>query len=269
MSFMPRHQTHWREAGLAPQATHVLLHGIGSASASWSEQLRAAEGRTDLRLLAWDAPGYGQSAPVAPEAPQPRDYGERVWAWLDALGQQAPVVLVGHSLGALMAAAATRLAPARVNALVLLSPARGYGDAPPAERTQKLQARLDTLARLGPAGMAQARAAAMLSPQASAAHVEAVRANMAQVRPEGYAQAAHMLAQGVLQSELAGLRCPASVACGSLDSITPPEACQAVAEHLGVPLQDLGPVGHACALEAASAVNALLQLDRSLARKPA
>lgn len=269
MSLMSRPQTHWREAGLAPQATHVLLHGIGSASASWSEQLRAAEGRADVRLLAWDAPGYGQSEPVAPEAPQPSAYGERVWAWLDALGQQAPVVLVGHSLGALMAASATRLAPERVKALVLLSPARGYGDAPPAERDHKLQARLDTLARLGPEGMAHARAAAMLSPQASPAQVEAVRANMAQVRPEGYAQAARMLAQGVLREELAGLRCPVSVACGALDSITPPAACQAVADHLGVPLQDLGPVGHACALEAASAVNTLLQLGPTPSGSPA
>lgn len=253
-------QVQYRACGQATQATHVLLHGIGSASASWAEQLRAVEGRADLRLLAWDAPGYGQSAPVAPASPQPADYGERVWRWLDALGERAPVVLVGHSLGALMAGAAARLQPGRVKALVLLSPAAGYGDAPAAEREDKLNKRLQSLARLGPEGMARERASAMLSPAASAALVEAVRANMAQVHPEGYAQAARTLAAGVLLRELAGLRCPVSVACGSLDAITVPSACQAVAQGLGVPLVDLGPVGHACPLEAAAAVNRLLGL---------
>jgi pimeloyl-ACP methyl ester carboxylesterase len=254
-------QVQYRSAGQAAQATHVLLHGIGSASASWAEQLSAARDRTDGRLLAWDAPGYGQSAPVLPASPQPADYGERVWQWLDALGERQPVVLVGHSLGALMAGAAARLQPGRARALVLLAPAAGYGDAPAAEREDKLNKRLQSLQRLGPEGMARERAAAMLSPHASSAQVEAVRANMAQVNPEGYTQAARMLAQGVLLRELAGLRCPVTVACGSLDAITVPSACQAVADGLGVPLLDLGTVGHACPLEGAAAVNRLLGLS--------
>lgn len=262
-------QVQWRCAGLAPAATHVLLHGIGSASASWAEQLRAAEGQSAVKVLAWDAPGYGRSAPVEPAAPLARDYGERVWAWLDALQERAPVVLVGHSLGALMAAAAARLQPERVKALVLLAPARGYGDAPEAERAQKLSTRLKTLAELGPRGMADARARAMLSPQATAEQVEAVRYNMAQILPDGYTQAARMLGQGTLVRDLVHLQalgCPTSVACGSLDTITPPASCQSVADSLGLPLIDLGPAGHACPLEAAERVNALLQLTPISAR---
>ena len=56
----------FRQSGQAAQVSHVLLHGIGSGSASWAEQLAAAEGRTDVQVLAWDAPGYGDSSPVAP-----------------------------------------------------------------------------------------------------------------------------------------------------------------------------------------------------------
>ena len=51
------------------------------------------------------------------------------------------------------------------------------------------------------------------------------------------------------------------MACGSLDAITVPSACQKVADGLGVPLVDLGPVGHACPLEGAQAVNRLLGLE--------
>jgi len=154
----------FRSAGMAPQVTHVLLHGIGSASASWAFQLGAAVGRSDIRVLAWDAPGYGRSTHLPMELPSAQDYAERLWSWLDALYVNQPVVLAGHSLGALMAASATRLRPQAVSRLVLLAPARGYGDAPLAERERVVQGRLSNLQQLGPDGMATARAAARLRP---------------------------------------------------------------------------------------------------------
>ena len=258
----------YRQAGEAARVTHVLLHGIGSGSASWVEQLRAAEGRSDLRLLAWDAPGYGESTPVASASPVASDYAERLWAWLDALGVDAPVVLAGHSLGCLIAASAALQRPARVQRLLLLSPARGYGDAPAAEREDKLQSRLSTLQRLGPEGMAAARASAMLSPLATPEQIEAVRQTMAQVRVPGYTQASHLLANGTLGRDLAQLHCPVAVASGATDTITPPAACQQVAQQAGVAWHDLGAVGHACPLQAPDAVNALLGLARPPVQEP-
>ena len=245
---------------MAAGVTHVLLHGIGSASGSWVRQLDRARG-LPLRVLAWDAPGYGGSDPVKADWPRAGDYAERLWAWLDALGAHTPVTLVGHSLGALMAARAAVQAPQRVQRLVLLSPAAGYGNAEPAVREQKLRDRLATLERLGPQGMAQARAAAMLSPGAPAELVDAVRDSMAQVIPAGYTQAARLLAHGTLAADLAQLQCPLAVASGNADGITTPAACQAVALAGGVAWNDLGSVGHACPLEAPGPVNALLGLN--------
>ena len=250
----------FRAAGAGRAVTHVLLHGIGSASASWVGQLAAASGRADLRVVAWDAPGYGESAALATSAPDSGQYAERLWAWLDALGASGPVVLVGHSLGALMAAKAAVLAPQRVERLVLLAPARGYGDANEEERRTKLETRLASLHRVGPEGMAAARCAHMLSPGAAPELVEAVRATMAQIRVSGYEQAARMLAGGTLLRDLALLECPISVASGEADGITPPQACDQVALAARQPRISLGPVGHACALEAADAVNTLLGL---------
>lgn len=258
-------QVQYRVAGEARAVTHVLLHGIGSGSGSWVEQLRAAEGRSDLRLLTWDAPGYGESTPVAPASPVADDYAQRLWAWLDALAVRQPVVLVGHSLGCLMAARAAAVQPQRLRRLVLLSPARGYGDAPEAERADKLQSRLGNLQRLGPQGMAAARAAAMLSPAATPDQIELVRTTMAQVRVDGYTQATHLLANGVLQRDLVQVRCPLDVASGEADTITPPAGCLQVAQQAGVVWRTLGPVGHACPIEAPEAVNALLGLNRPTA----
>jgi pimeloyl-ACP methyl ester carboxylesterase len=250
----------FRSAGMAPKVTHVLLHGIGSASASWAFQLGAAVGRSDIRVLAWDAPGYGRSTHLPMELPSAQEYAERLWSWLDALYVNQPVVMAGHSLGALMAASATRLRPHAVSRLVLLAPARGYGDAPLAERERVVQGRLRNLQQLGPHGMALARAAAMLSPGAAPALQEAVRETMAQIDPAGYAQAVHMLGQACLAQDLKTVACPVWVASGEADTVTTPANCNAVAQDAAAKRISLGPVGHACPLEAAEAVNELLGL---------
>ncbi|PIT74904.1 alpha/beta fold hydrolase [Limnohabitans sp. G3-2] len=250
----------FRSAGMAPQVTHVLLHGIGSSSASWAFQLGAAVGRSDVRLLAWDAPGYDRSTHLPMDVPSAQDYAERLWSWLDALYVSHPVILAGHSLGALMAASAARLRPQGVSRLVLLAPARGYGDAPLAERERVVQGRLTNLRQLGPQGMAAARAAAMLSSRASPVLQEAVRMTMSQIDPAGYSQAVHMLGQANLAQDLKCLSCPVAVASGDDDTVTSPEGCERVAQVLDLERISLGPVGHACALEAADAVNHVLGL---------
>jgi len=258
----------WRHAtspGYCGPVTHVLLHGIGSASASWVEQLAHVAGSAQpaSRVLAWDAPGYGDSAPLPGAAPSARDQALRLWAWLDALGTDAarPLVLVGHSLGALVAASAARLRSAQVARLVLLAPAQGHARLPAAERALKLNERLATLERLGPAGMAQRRASAMLSNHASAEQVAFIAQVMAGIDPAGYTQASNMLSMGDIDADLVGLLCPVQVAGGSADTVTPAAGCRALASRCGARWTDLGEVGHSCPLEAAGAVNRLIGID--------
>ena len=214
----------YRQAGTLAHTQRVLLHGIGSGSASWAAQLAAVEPHQP-GLLAWDAPGYGESdgLSLADAAwPTATHYAERLWAWLDALGLTQPLTLVGHSLGALMAARAAVLQPQRVAALVLLAPAQGHARLDAAQRERLLHDRLATLANLGPAGMARQRGAAMLTPDAPAEILTAVQTVMAQVQPRGYTHAARMLAGGDLLTDLALGHCPVQVASGSADRITPP-----------------------------------------------
>ncbi len=282
----PLGQIGYRQSGAAAQPTHVLLHGIGSSSANWLAQLEAAGLNPTFSLLAWDAPGYGASDALPMDAPSAADYAQRVWVWLDAMDARraqdaksdaasaavaSSFILVGHSLGCLMAASAAAQQPQRVGRLILLAPAQGYARAPADERQKKLQDRLDTLARLGPAGMAQARGAAMLSGSASADQVAFVQHGMALINPCGYAQAARMLAGGDLLSDLSRLADqaakhagksapPVLVASGSADTITPPAGCQQAAAYIKAPYVSLGAVGHACAVEAADEVTRLIGL---------
>ena len=249
----------WREAGRAGKAPAlVLLHGIGSGAASWEAQL-ARFGAT-RRVLAWDAPGYGESAPLTHDRPLAADYAAALSQWL-ACAEVDELVLVGHSLGALVAAAWAAQATARLHALVLASPARGYGREAEAVRDAKWHERTEAIERLGAAGMAAARAAHLCSPQAGAEVVERVRWNMARTTPRGYGQAAHMLAHDDLATHLTRLarpRVPMSVLCGSLDRITPPEACAALAREAGAPYWEIDGAAHACYIEQPAAFDAAL-----------
>ena len=86
-----------RTPGSERPVTHVLLHGIGSGSGSWLMQLEAAVMTEGARVLAWEAPGYGNSSPVSPDVPDAGDYASRLWALLDTLGITSRITLVGHS----------------------------------------------------------------------------------------------------------------------------------------------------------------------------
>jgi pimeloyl-ACP methyl ester carboxylesterase len=252
----------YREAGAAldTEPPLVLLHGIGSGSASWVYQLDAADTRQAVRVLAWDAPGYADSTALPASQPTAEDYALRLWAWLDALGIQR-VRLVGHSLGCIMAASAARLQPQRVASLTLLAPAQGYGPAPEAVRSKMVNDRLGLLAELGAQKMAQARAPALLTPIADPQHVELATTMMSRLDPAGYAQATHMLAQADISADLrafsASSSAPVTVACGELDTITPAKACRALAQAQGARYVPLGDVGHLCAVQASAQVNAL------------
>ncbi|MFL9863404.1 alpha/beta hydrolase [Paraburkholderia fungorum] len=233
----------------------VLLHGIGSGAASWGQQFEAM-GET-RRVLAWDAPGYGASTPVEADSPVASDYASVLKEWLDALGIER-CVLLGHSLGAIIAGAFAVTNPQRVAGLLLLSPAGGYGAAPAQVRETKRDQRLAMINELGPQGLAEKRSANMVSANASDEARAWVRWNMSHVIPHGYAQATHLLANADLASDLARYRGRLSIAVGADDAITPPEACERLALAGATKLQVVPRAGHAGYIEAPAAYTAII-----------
>lgn len=114
-------QQSYREAGTGKAL--VLLHGISSGSGSWVKQLQDLSHH--FHVIAWDAPGYGLSDCLAMVHPNAEDYAQRLKGMLDTLGL-SKVILVGHSLGAMQAAAFNALHPDTVDALVIANVAQGY-----------------------------------------------------------------------------------------------------------------------------------------------
>jgi pimeloyl-ACP methyl ester carboxylesterase len=209
------------------------------------------------RVLAGDAPGYGASTPVVPASPNATDYAEVLRGWLDALGIER-CVLVGHSLGAIIAGAFAAANPQCVAGLLLLSPAGGYGAAAADVRESKRDQRLAMLAELGPTGLAEKRSANMLSRHADDTARAWVRWNMARIVLHGYAQATHLLANADLAADLTRFPGRINVAVGADDTITPPSACERLAQAARTPLQVVPCAGHAGYIEAADAYTAII-----------
>ena len=244
-----------RRRGPASAPAVVLLHGISSGAASWLHTAVRLEG---LQVIAWDAPGYGDSTPLPAQQPLDADYAARLQALLVALDLRR-CLLVGHSLGALMAAAHARLHGAdRVARLVLISPAGGYGQDDQATTRERVQReRLAALERQGVAGLAAGIDQRLLSPQATDAQRAWVRFNTARLHASGYRQAVALLCGSDL-GRAQGLAQPLEVHCGDADVVTPPAACRQWAQRLGAPYADIAGAGHASPIEQPDAVARLI-----------
>ncbi|MFM9270428.1 alpha/beta fold hydrolase [Halomonas elongata] len=228
----------------------VLLHGISSGAASWEPLVAHLPG---YRLLAWDAPGYGDSQSLAEAEPMAADYAARLDAWLDALGVER-CLLVGHSLGAMMATALAARRPGRLAGAVLADPALGYRDADDAKRDEVYRSRWTLLAEQGRDAYAEARAPRLLRDDANPTDIDRVREGMRRLHIEGFAQASWMLANDDLEGYVPeGLPVPATVLCGTEDAITTPEASHALAERLGLSYHAIPRAGHASYIDAPGA----------------
>ena len=234
----------------------VLLHGISSGAASWVHPaLLLAQHH---HVVAWDAPGYGNSTPLPNTSPSAQEYAARLDELLQALGISA-CVLVGHSLGALMGCAyAAAWGKQVVRRLVLISPAGGYGAAEAADKREKVRdERRGALRTLGVDGIAQRTPLRLLSDSASAADRAWVQWNAARLHAKGYLQAVELLCNADLGAQ-PQLGMPVEVYCGDADVVTPPAQCAAWAEKLGAPFSLIPGAGHASPVQQPAAVARVL-----------
>jgi pimeloyl-ACP methyl ester carboxylesterase len=97
--------------------TIVFESGLGSGCLDW-HLLQTNLGQTN-RVVSFDRPGYGWSAPRKGGC-SPRQLAEELHALLQQAGITPPYVLVGHSLGGLIVQYFTHLYPQEVAGLVLV-----------------------------------------------------------------------------------------------------------------------------------------------------
>ena len=198
----------------------LFLHGVGGGHHAWDAQLPYFGG-LGYPSHAWDQPGYGHSAAV-----EPYDL-EQVSASLARLiGSLAdePVVLIGHSMGGLIAQETYVRHPKLIKALALCftSPAFAGGNS---DFTKQFIG-----SRIGPLdqGRTMADIAANLIPTMGS-NSKLAEQIMAGVPPDTYRKAVRLLTTFDRRKELADIKVPTLVLAGSEDKTAPPAMMEKMA----------------------------------------
>ena len=244
---------HVETAGPADAPVVGLLHGFSSGTFTWAGVAPALVG--SHRLVAWDRPPFGRSGRPRPvRGPRDPYRAEAAVAHGRAvLGSDAgsgPVVLVGHSAGALVAAQVAADAGVPVAGLILISAAL---DAGPPELVRRLFG-APGLAPVSAAGLRVALLGAAPVFRAVGRHrtplLDATAAESARLlRRPGTATALVHLTRTWRPPDLPGAAgvpaLPAVVIAGAEDRLASPTSQAALAEALGAELHLLPGVGHA------------------------
>ncbi len=210
-------------AGRARGRPLALLHGIGSNAQSFAAMMTAMA--PSRPLLAWDAPGYGGSAPLLVEWPTAGDYAAALAGMLDRLEIRS-IDLLGHSMGALVAGRFACAFPKRVGRLILASPALGYATKPGEALALPAAARLDAMISEGAERFAATRGPRLVHATHDSVLVAGVVKGMSEVKLPGYAQASRMLSCADLVGDGAQIAVPTLVLVGGEDQVTPPANCR-------------------------------------------
>ena len=103
-----------------PQATVVFLHGIGNSGEAWKPVVKKLP--SDIRVITIDLLGFGDSPKPKWAIYSAKTQANSVLATFFKLRVRGPVVVVGHSLGALVAVEMAKKYPLLVKSLILCSP---------------------------------------------------------------------------------------------------------------------------------------------------
>ena len=234
----------------------LLLHGGIDDSRSWRWQV---EGLSDeFRVLAWDAPGCGQSSepPVGWRMPE---YADCLEAWLDAMGIERPN-LVGLSWGSTLALELYRRHPRVPRSLVLASAYAGWaGSLPPEEVAARLEGVL-AAADL-PREEILKGWPGLLSRAASPELIEELTLiwadNAGSVHPTGYRAMAYSMAEADLRDVLPRIDIPVLLLYGELDQRSPFRIAEGLRDRIpSAQLVVIPGVGHVCNAEASKEFNA-------------
>lgn len=203
-----------------------FLHGIGGGKRAFARQMAPfAEG--GYRAVAWDQPGYGDSATVAPY--DWATVSASLAALVDRIGARTNVI-VGHSMGGMAAQEFAARHPGKLHGLVLSGTSPAFGKADGAWQQAFVDARLKPLAEgRTMRDLAGMLVPAMLGDDADPAGAREAIECMASVPPATYAAALAMLVTFDRREALAAIRVPTLVLAGERDGNAPPAVMEKMA----------------------------------------
>ena len=234
----------------------VFIHGTGGGARLWAPQMTSFSAAGHYRPVALDLPGYGERPAV--DQMDFEGLAADIEAEIARLGLPRPV-LVGHSMGGMVAQTALRRRPNAYRAAVLActSPAFGSGTG---EFQKKFVA--DRLAPLE-AGKTMAdisrTVVAAMGPNPDLAGRALASAAIAATPESTYRAAVHCLVGFDERANLAAIRIPVLCLAGEHDLLAPPSGIERMARKIPhARYVCLSGVGHFANLEAPAAFDAAL-----------
>lgn len=240
-----------------PNGTTVfLLHGAFGAKEYWRSQIEALA-RNGYRVVAWDAPGYGLS-------PLPEGFGiDRCAQALAALlrheGGERNVVM-GHSMGGMIAQRAWAHAAPLINGYVLSATSAAFGQADGEWQREFVRQRVAPLdaGRTIP-DYAPEMLRRMMAPGAGGAGVDLLIATVSLMREDTFRAAVAAIATYEGRALLPTMHVPALCVAGALDRTAPAEVMQKMAAKMpSARFESLEGLGHFGWAEDAGRFNTLL-----------
>ncbi|WP_299896602.1 alpha/beta hydrolase [uncultured Ruegeria sp.] len=207
------------QTGTGPEI--LLLHGVGLRAEAWGAQLD--ELASEARLTAPDMPGHGES-PLSFFDTELSEYSEAARNVLGSLN--GPVLVVGHSMGAMIALDLAAKAPDRICGVVAMNAVFERG-AKAAQAVQERAAGLDGETPVDPNSTLRRWFGDIGSPER-----DACREWLMAMDPAAYKLTYTVFAQSQnpLRDELEKLGCPALFLTGSLEPNSTPDMSRKMAE---------------------------------------
>jgi 3-oxoadipate enol-lactonase len=234
----------------------VFLHGIGGGRGIWAGSVMAVA-NAGFRAAALDLPGYGDSRDSGPATLH--NMAEQVAAFITA--HAAPrTVLVGHSMGGMVAQELLALRLCAVDALVLVCTSAAFGKPDGEWQRAFVAERLAPLdAGRGMAGVAAMLVPGMVSPNALPTAAAASQAVMSRVPEATYRAALQSIVAFDRRDALAPINVPTLLIAGEHDRTAPPAVMQRLAERIpGSRFTVLPNAGHIANVEQPQAFDAAL-----------
>jgi len=251
------HSISYAEHGEQHSGTPIIcLHGIGGSQDSFLPQL-AYFGDTQ-RILAWDMPGYGESALL--ENTSFSSLTQALLAFMDAL-EISQAHIIGHSIGGMIAQELALCHPQRVASLALLATTSAFGGRDEAFKQRFLEARLTPLNQ----GQQMQTLADAFVPQvvgsaASQAVIRAASNTMRHVPEASYRAIMQCLVTFNRYQDSHTISQPSCLIAGAEDSNSPAATMQKMAGKVPhAQYHELAQVGHLVNLEAADLCNHILR----------
>ena len=244
------HAIAYRQRGEGPSL--LLLHGWPTNSREWREQV---DGLADeFRVVAWDAPGAGQSSDP-PEEFRLSDWADVLAAFIQDLGLQR-VHVGGLSWGGGLALELYRRHPAMIRSMILVGAYAGWAGSLPAETVQQRLQSMERNTHAPVEDWAPALIRTLAADDAPVEIIDELASIIAELHPAATRIALRAFAEADLRGVLPQVDIPTLMLYGERDQRAPRSVWEPLQSTIpGAELVLIPDVGHMANMEAPDRVN--------------